>query len=912
MVRQLDLLPPEWPIGALAALAVALVAVWLAVRRGSARLQGRFPTPCLVAFRALAAAAAMWGVAQLLARFVAYASPVPLWVVAAVTGCAVECVLAAVRREYAPLGRRGWTLAALRVAVVVLAALMFLQPTLVFYTARKIARHVAVLVDLSASMRFVDRQWTSAERLAWDAWRTGRAMATVTNGVDTAQAHWNNLPKVERESISALCETTRVALAAALLDRPREGADAAFLARLQNRYEVETFGFGRSLVPLPEASRQDGMSMTGFPVHVAESLVSATDLTGALEAVLKRIPSERLAGILLLSDGIHNADTSLLPVTRRLAAQGVVVNSVLVGGSAVPLDVALADVQAPESIFLGDKVRMTVALHASGALGKRVKLSLMTGGETVDSRELEVTREDWSSEVRFTDEPKTNGIVRYTLQVDPLEGELFESNNRWQTDVAVSDDRINVLLVDRSPRWEFRYLRNLFYGRDKSVNLQFWLVDPDRVDDAASAALPTASAARPFGEAEAGGWPADEAAWRAFDVIILGDVGPDVVTAAEQARIKACVEERGALLVLIGGPRAMPAGFASDSPIGELAPFTVTPGVKGYWQAPETSFRLVLTPSGLSHPVMAQSASVSENEAIWQGLEPFDWRLHIVAKPGSEILALAVAEGDSWEQVLTDVRHAAEHLDAVLNYRAQHALITTRQAGRGKVLGLGFDQTWRLRYKVGDTRHHRFWGQVLRWGLGDRLRAGEERFRIGTDRLVYGPDDGIHVVARLLDEAHNGIPQASLETALFAPDGREIMRSGLTPRENSHGIYEVSLAAPGEAGNYRVEVVRKGGAEDSGLPERVETSVVVASARRPIELGRTRPDPATLETLAKGTGGKVVGPDGIGTLEEAFGEGSGVVHEKREYALWCHPLLLLLIGILLTVEWCLRKRAGMA
>ncbi|MBO7655670.1 MAG: hypothetical protein J6U40_12185, partial [Kiritimatiellae bacterium] len=61
MIRQLDLLPPEWPVGALAALAIALVAVWLAVRRGSARLRGRFPTVCLVAFRALAASAAMWG-----------------------------------------------------------------------------------------------------------------------------------------------------------------------------------------------------------------------------------------------------------------------------------------------------------------------------------------------------------------------------------------------------------------------------------------------------------------------------------------------------------------------------------------------------------------------------------------------------------------------------------------------------------------------------------------------------------------------------------------------------------------------------------------------------------------------------------------------------------------------------------
>lgn len=912
MIRQLDLLPPEWPVGALAALAIALVAVWLAVRRGSARLRGRFPTVCLVAFRALAASAAMWGLAQLLARFVVYASPLPLWAVSATAGCAVECALAAVRREYSPLEMRGRLLATLRVMAVVLAAWMFLQPTLVFYTARKIARHVAVLVDVSESMRFPDRQWTAGERLVWATWRSGRDSAVLTNADVHAQTAWERLPETERQAVDAFCETSRVALACSLLDGRPGDTSASFLTRLRERYDVDTFGFGRALYPMSEEDRLAGVTMTGLPRHVAQSIASATDLTGAMESVLKRIPSEQLAGVLLLSDGIHNADTSLLPVTRRLAAQGVIVNSVLIGGTRPPLDIALADVQAPESIFLGDRMRMTVTLHASGAAGKRVNLSLLAGDEVVETREVDIPQDDWSKEIRFTDEPKAQGVVRYAVRVDPLEGELFEANNQWRTDVAVSDDRINVLLVDRSPRWEFRYLRNLFYGRDKSVNLQFWLIEPDRVGGAAPAEWPAASAARPFGDAEAGGWPVDSAAWRAFDVIILGDIGPDVLTLSVQNEIKACVEDRGALLVLIGGPQAMPAGFGVDSPIGGLAPFTVKPSVQGYWQAPESSFRLTLTPSGLGHPVMAQSASVSENEAIWQGLEPFNWRLPIVAKPGSEILALAVSDGEQAEQAPADVRHAAEHLDAVLNYRAQHALITTRQAGRGKVLGLGFDQTWRLRYKVGDTRHHRFWGQVLRWGLGDRLRAGGERFRIGTDRLVYGPDDGIHVVARLLDEAYNGIDRAELEVALLTAEGREVLRSGLAPRENSRGIYEVTLPSPGEAGHYRLEVIRKNGEGMADLPDQVETSVVVTASRRPIELGRVQPDPASLETLAKGTGGKVVGPDGIAALAEAFGEGSGVVREKREYALWCHPLLLLTLGILLVTEWCLRKRAGLA
>jgi len=64
--------------------------------------------------------------------------------------------------------------------------------------------------------------------------------------------------------------------------------------------------------------------------------------------------------------------------------------------------------------------------------------------------------------------------------------------------------------------------------------------------------------------------------------------------------------------------------------------------------------------------------------------------------------------------------------------------------------------------------------------------------------------------------------------------------------------------------------------------------------------------------LAKGTGGKVVAPDAVRTLAEAFGEGRRVVQERREYTLWNNPYVLILLAILLTLEWLLRKKGGLA
>ena len=63
--------------------------------------------------------------------------------------------------------------------------------------------------------------------------------------------------------------------------------------------------------------------------------------------------------------------------------------------------------------------------------------------------------------------PETDGINAYTVELENLGEEFFDRNNSWQFETAITDARTNVLILDSHPRWEFRYLRNLFYGRDK-------------------------------------------------------------------------------------------------------------------------------------------------------------------------------------------------------------------------------------------------------------------------------------------------------------------------------------------------------------------------------------------------------------------------------------------------------------
>lgn len=150
------------------------------------------------------------------------------------------------------------------------------------------------------------------------------------------------------------------------------------------------------------------------------------------------------------------------------------------------------------------------------------------------------------------------------MRLKPDPREIFQENNEWDFKVAVTDDRTNVLLIDGFPRWEFRYLRNLFYGRDKSVHLQFVLLDPAKIYHGREPVSIPASASRPFPQPrEATALPTSPQEWQQFDVIILGDIPPSAL-ADDWSAIREAVTLRGAMLVCVAGPRYMPHSQTSE------------------------------------------------------------------------------------------------------------------------------------------------------------------------------------------------------------------------------------------------------------------------------------------------------------------------------------------------------------
>ena len=901
-VIRTDLLPETMALWLIAALAALGVAAWIgchwAVRRYGANKFNVWQRALLCI---PAGTIASWLVLQALARVMFLATPWSLFLAAIVGAVSIEAVSAFYVHECARVPpRTAKILVACRMGAVAVTLLVLMQPVIIGERARTVSRRVVVLVDESDSMQFKDKQLTEEEQKEISA-------ALGMKGYPSAGI-------TRAEMIRKL-----VAL----------GGEESFLNRLGRKYAVDVFRFGNGL------DRTESLDEERT-VNAREKMFrSTTDVTKALELVLKEVPAEEITSIILFTDGRHNGDAGVESVARRLGSYGIAVSSVVVGGTVKPFDLSIAAADSPESVFLGDKVRFTVRVGATHANGRRSTLRLYKEegeGERaqkvkLEEKEFTVEDDDWSKEFKFTDIPKEKGVYRYHIEVAALQGELFEDNNARALDVAVSDDRTNVLLVDGRPRWEYRYLRNLFYGRDKSVHLQDWLVHPDSIAGIEPKLLEFASAARPFGESEAGGFPQSLEAWRKFDVIILGDIGEDILDESVMERIKYCVEERGALLVLISGSEYMPYGIRNPL-LRDLMPIEYDPSSASHRDAPEETFKFALTAAGRGHTVMNQSSSSSENEEIWLDIPDFHWRLPVKGvKPGAEVLAFAqtkkqnsaadmsaVAESIA-AAIEEDPEAALKRLEDMRGEQNRNALVTAVTRGKGRVLMMTTDSMWRLRSKNGDHLHHRFWGQVMRWGAGERMRAGNAHVRIGTDQLRYGPGEPVKAYMRALDDKFNGVNDLEPRFVVRTPDE---LRGGIafnpTQRPDANGFYECEIPGFDKPGVYTLTLECSKANEKLGrlYPVGLSTRFVVVTTKQPAEEVDITATREYVERIAAATGGKVLKPTEYLQLDEDFGGGSKQVADRVEFQLWSLPPLFIIIVVLLTAEWIYRKRASLA
>jgi hypothetical protein len=219
--------------------------------------------------------------------------------------------------------------------------------------------------------------------------------------------------------------------------------------------------------------------IAGLDVRVVEAGQSdgetdGTRLFTALGSTLADVPTDRIAGVIMLTDGrVHDvpADASALGFAAPIHA--------LITGSKDERDRRVALIAAPRFGIVGQSQTITFKVEDQGVKAGTAEVTVRRDGDVIDTRTVPVGVQQ-NVEIQIPH----GGQNIVEIEAAPLPGgELTTVNNRAVVSIDGVRDKLRVLLVSGEPHAGERTWRNLLKS-DPSVDLvHFTILRPPEKQD---------------------------------------------------------------------------------------------------------------------------------------------------------------------------------------------------------------------------------------------------------------------------------------------------------------------------------------------------------------------------------------------------------------------------------------------
>jgi uncharacterized membrane protein len=632
--------------------------------------------------------------------------------------------------------------------------------------------------------------------------------------------------------------------------------NAGLIQSLQKRFQVRLYRLSDNLLRI---QKLDELKATGQSTHIGESL----------KQVLADASSLPIGAVVLLSDGADNSGGIDLETVSEIRRQRIPIHTIGFGREKMSRDIEVSDVQIPARALPDSRLPATVSFHQHGFGGQKAKLTLHDGQKVLATREVTLKPDGVEQTEQVMFNAGVAGVRTIETTIDPLPSEENAKNNKVTRLVNVDARKARILYMEGEPRWEFKFLRRAVED-DRNIHLttilrttQNKIYVQDEHGDAPKSIKE--------------GFPTRIDDLFEFDGLIVGSSEAAYFSGLQQDMIKQFVDRRGGGLLFLGGREALADGGYGKSILKDLLP-VVLPDRKGtFVRAPAT---VELTAAGRDSMITRIQEDPDKNAQMWKKL-PYllDFQDPGTPKPGAVVL-----------------------MDSLPTQGGRLPLLITQPYGVGRTAVFATSGSWRgwqMQMPVADKTHEMFYSQLLRWLGTDTPR----RVMASTPRQVISDEAGVKLRAQVRDHTYLPSGDATVEAHLLGPEGiAEAVEMHPDPLEQ--GSYTADYTTP-KPGSYLVEVTAKRGAEEVGrdvLTFRREDGVA--------ENFRVEQNRELLEKLSSETGGRYYTPDAAKKLGEdiSYSEAGITVRETRD--LWNMPVIFLVLLLLRSSEWLLRRKWG--
>jgi uncharacterized membrane protein len=579
--------------------------------------------------------------------------------------------------------------------------------------------------------------------------------------------------------------------------------------------------------------------------------------------------------VVLATDGASNVPRDLAGTLRELRARDIPVFTVGVGNTSRPIDAELTRINMPRRVLVGSRVNIETYVGLSGYQTTKILLGVREDGRAIKTEEVNLRGNDTQA-VNLEITPTTPGIHRYTVEITPLDGELTVDNNKQDSLVEVIDGPLRLLHVEGEPRWELGKIRESLQLNEKNIIL----VSLQRTGENKFYRQGIANQTE-----LATGFPTTEEELFSYHGLVIGSVEAGFFNADQLRSIEAFVARRGGGLLAIGGRLAFDGGKYKGTTIDDLLPVALTGGSVDDANSFAPLYKPILTGAGQTHPITRLQDDRGANQKAWNELPPISVSEVLTnVKPGASVLLEARRTDGSSSQVAP--------------------LLVQQRYGRGQTLALTASDTWRWRMRMDskNNAHETFWRQMLRYVVSSTPRQIE----IGAERDVYSMDDAVNIVADIRDKKFNPVSDAHATVRVTKPSGVTVDVPLKFTTLNSVNTYAGEFKAD-ELGEHRIELI----GTSAGLGTlSAKSSILVSDLNREYYSAAQNSD--LLKRIAAETGGKYYTPAEAQLLLDDLTYRQTPYSERVTKDLWDMPINFMLIVGLLSAEWFLRKREGLA
>jgi len=640
----------------------------------------------------------------------------------------------------------------------------------------------------------------------------------------------------------------------------------------------------------------------------------ASHLNKYLKELSGRFVKDKTGGILLFTDAILTDKKNEIDVEQLPA-----IFPVIIGKDKNKQDIWIKNVETTLSSFEDAPVSIRVDVGIKKYEGALISVDILDESKKIIASQRYANNGSSSGTLRFQLKDVKSGLQFYTVrvsEVDQLEQftnpelsrEVTLKNNTKLMKVDRRGGPYRILYVSGRPNWEYKYLSRAVQedkqlefvaliriakreskfifrakGENADVNPLFKALDKDKVAAGENYDEPVFLRLNISDEKSLKkGFPDTKEELFSYHALIIDDCEAEFFNTDQLSLIHDFVSERGGGLLMLGGMESLQQGNYQKTALKDILPVYLNGSPIKSTDGKNHRYKLNLSREGWLQTWLRLYDNESKEEDRLNNMVSFRVsNLLKGIKPGAQVLASVKDNNDKIHPAFVVQRYGL---------------------GRSCVFSVGDFWRWGMKNPAERVHMEKAWRQMMRY-----LTADVPKFMDLEVTKGDSSGDPVHFEFIPRDKSFKTIDNLNPRIEITNEKGKVDIRN--LKRDNKQsGLYSCDYF-PQEKGVFKVRAIA--GMEDQveGKGEQIDAFYY---CRQAPEEAHFLPDENYMNKLASTTGGRVLE---VGEIENFINnipkEVFKVMEEKNE-SLWNRGWIFLLIVVLFSAEWALRRSKGVA